>query len=210
MQKLCLVNLIVASLIFQACGSNHNVPLNKPSAFQATTNGKIKVPNVIKNSTEKGFTIHQDTLFYNQTKYSGFVYALYNAKDTMSLLSYFNGIEEGVQKKWYPNKKIASNRFYHAGKKIGKHVGFWENGQAKFEYYFLDGEHHGIAKEWYRNGNPYRIFHYAHGYEEGSQKMWWENGVIRANYVVKNGRRYGLIGLKLCMNPMDTIIKNTK
>ena len=96
---------------------------------------------------------------------------------------------------------------YHAGKKIGKHLGFWENGQPQFEFYFEDGEHHGIAKEWYQNGQPYRTFHYEHGYEQGSQKMWWENGIIRANYVIKNGRRYGLIGLKLCMNPNDSIFK---
>jgi antitoxin component YwqK of YwqJK toxin-antitoxin module len=84
----------------------------------------------------------------------------------------------------------------------------FRSGQPQFEFYFEDGEYHGVAKEWYQNGQAYRTFHYEHGYEQGSQKMWWENGIIRANYVVKNGRRYGLIGLKLCMNPNDTILKN--
>lgn len=69
----------------------------------------------------------------------------------------------------------------------------------------MDGELQGIANEWYRNGQPYKAFHYKMGYENGSQKMWWENGIIRANYVVKQGRRYGLIGLKLCMTPQDSI-----
>jgi antitoxin component YwqK of YwqJK toxin-antitoxin module len=133
-----------------------------------------------------------------------------NAKDTMLVASYLNGLEEGIQKKWYPNQQIALVRNYHAGKKVGKHLGYWENGQPQFKFYFLDGEYHGEAKEWYQNGQVYRTFHYEHGYEQGSQKMWWENGIIRANYVVKNGRRYGLIGLKLCMNPNDTILKKTK
>ena len=94
---------------------------------------------------------------------------------------------------------------YRQGKKIGIHKGYYENGNPKFEYHFIQGEHHGIAKEWYENGQDYKFFHYNMGYEEGSQKAWWENGVIRANYVVKNGRRYGLIGLKLCMNPENSV-----
>ena len=75
----------------------------------------------------------------------------------------------------------------------------------KFEYYFTNGEHDGPLNEWYQGGQQYKEFHYKNGYEEGSEKMWWENGSIRANYVVKNGRRYGLIGLKLCMNPVDSV-----
>jgi antitoxin component YwqK of YwqJK toxin-antitoxin module len=167
----------------------------------------IIVPDIFTNFEDKGFTNHQDTLFLNDTKYNGIVYALYNTGDTAFLKSYYNGVEEGLQKKWYPNKKIAEIRLYHLGKKTGKHIGFWENGKSKFEFYFLNGEHQGVAKEWYQNGNPYRSFHYDKGYELGSQKMWWENGTIRANYVVKNNRRYGLIGLKLCMNQNDTLKK---
>ena len=91
------------------------------------------------------------------------------------------------------------------GKKIGKHIGYWEKGNLKFEYHFINGEHDGLLNEWYQSGQRYKEFHYKKGYEEGSEKKWWENGTIRANYVVKNGRRYGLIGLKLCMNPVDSI-----
>ena len=90
-------------------------------------------------------------------------------------------------------------------KKEGKHIGFWEDGKPKFEFYFTKGEHDGMANEWYSNGQAYKAFHYTMGYENGSQKMWWENGVIRANYAVKQGRRYGLIGLKLCMTPQDSL-----
>jgi antitoxin component YwqK of YwqJK toxin-antitoxin module len=197
----------IVSLLIAACDSNMKQGLDKPSQAQATS--KIMIPDLVKNSTDKAFRLNQDTLFYDNLKYSGLVYTLYNAKDTMLVASYLNGVEEGLQKKWYANQQIASERNYHAGKKIGKHIGYWENGQPQFEFYFEDGEHHGVAKEWYQNGQAYRTFHYEHGYEQGSQKMWWENGIIRANYVVKNGRRYGLIGLKLCMNPNDTNLKKT-
>ncbi len=163
------------------------------------------VPNIIKTSKDLKFTLHQDTLYYDNKKYDGYLIEEYQKGDTALFVSYLNGLEEGLSKKWYSNKQIAEIRIYHLGKKIGIHKGYWENGNPKFEYHFIQGEHHGIAKEWYENGQKYKVFHYNMGYEEGSQKAWWENGVIRANYVVKNGRRYGLIGLKLCMNPEDSV-----
>jgi hypothetical protein len=187
MKKVLIVQLLIVSVFFSACDLNRTTSQNKKPASSNLAVGKIGVPPIFKPSTDKGFTLHQDTLFYNDIRYSGFVYTLYNAKDTMQIAGFLNGLEEGNQKKWYSNKQIASIRDYRAGKKIGKH--------------------HGVAKEWYQNGQAYRTFHYEHGYEQGSQKMWWENGIIRANYVVKDGRRYGLIGLKLCMNPSDTILK---
>ena len=210
MNKLLILQLLIVSVFFSACDLNRKTSQNKNPASSNLAVGKIGIPPIFKPSADKDFTLHQDTLFYNDISYTGFVYTLYNTKDTMQIAGYLNGLEEGNQKKWYSNKQIASIRDYRAGKKIGKHIGYWENGQPQFEFYFEDGEHHGVAKEWYQNGQAYRTFHYEHGYEQGSQKMWWENGIIRANYVVKNGRRYGLVGLKLCMNPNDTILKNNQ
>jgi hypothetical protein len=207
MKKLLIKQLFIISVFFSACNLNSKTSQNTKPASSILAAVKIGVPPIFKPSADKGFALHQDTLFYNDIKYSGFVYTLYNAKDTMQIAGFLNGVEEGIQKKWHLNKQIASERFYRAGKKIGKHLGYWENGQPQFEFYFENGEYHGIAKEWYQNGQAYRSFHYEHGYEQGSQKMWWENGIIRANYVVKNGRRYGLIGLKLCMNPNDSVLK---
>ena len=76
--------------------------IDKPPQTQATS--KIIIPDLVKNSTDKAFTLHQDTLFYDSIKYSGLVYTLYNAKDTMLVASYLNGVEEGLQKKWYANQ----------------------------------------------------------------------------------------------------------
>ncbi len=207
MKKALITQLLFISVFFFACDSNNKDSQNNQLELKPQNILLASVPPIFKPSADKGFTLHQDTLFYNDTKYSGFVYTLYNVKDTMQVAGFLNGLEEGIQKKWHSNKHIASIRDYRVGKKNGKHIGYWENGQTQFEFYFEDGEHHGVAKEWYQNGQHYRIFHYEHGYEQGSQKMWWENGIIRANYVVKNGRRYGLVGLKLCMNPNDTILK---
>jgi len=172
---------------------------------QDTIQPKMVLPNQFVNSKDRFLSFHQDTLYYQNTKYSGYTYTLFANGDSLFVGSYLNGVEEGVFKKWYPNNRLAEYRKYQLGKKVGKHLGFWEDGQPKFEFNFMDGELQGVANEWYRNGQAYKAFHYAMGYENGSQKMWWENGVIRANYVVKQGRRYGLIGLKLCMTPKDSM-----
>jgi hypothetical protein len=169
---------------------------------------KIKpVPNISIVSSDTGFNFHQDTLFYLDKKFSGHVYGLYQNGDSLFSGSYLNGKEEGIFKKWYPNGQLVETRIYIDGNKEGFHQGWWENGAKKFEYHFLNAEHDGELKEWNKNGQAYRFFHYKKGYEEGSQKMWWSNGAIRANYVIKNGKRYGLLGLKICSNPYDSVIK---
>jgi len=208
---------IIACLFFQACGSSDKTILSKKilviDSVEINDSIVIKdklainnvVPNAVINSKDPSLQLHQDTLFFQDKKFSGTIFNLYPNGDTSMTGQYFNGLEQGVFKKWYPKRQLAESRSFEAGKKMGKHIGFWEDGKPKFEFYFTKGEHDGIANEWYSNGQAYKAFHYTMGYENGSQKMWWENGVIRANYVVKQGRRYGLIGLKLCMTPQDSL-----
>lgn len=207
MKSINIIKCFLLSALFYACDSASNKGLNEGLPLTDSSNNNIIVPHAFTNANDKGFTFHADTLYLNNINYSGWVYKLNDLKDTLFIGSYFKGIEEGLHKKWYSSNQIAEIRYYHLGKKTGKHIGFWENGKSKFEFNFLNGEHQGVAKEWYKNGNPYRTFHYENGYEEGSQRMWWENGTVRANYVVKKGRRYGLIGLKLCMNQNDSLKK---
>jgi len=196
---------IAACLFIQACHTQDRVHSFEAPIVHDTIPSNITLPNQYINSNDSFLSYHEDTLYFQNTRYSGYIFDQYANGDSLFLGSYFNGVEEGVFTKWYPKNRIAEYRMYHLGKKIGKHIGFWEEGQPKFEYNFIEGELHGLANEWYRNGKAYKRFHYTMGYEEGSQKMWWENGNIRANYVVKQGRRFGLIGLKLCMTPQDSI-----
>jgi antitoxin component YwqK of YwqJK toxin-antitoxin module len=205
MKNVFYFKCIVACLLFQACHSKEPMDsLDGPMVYD-TIPSKIILPNKYVNSKDRFLSFHEDTLYYQNIKYSGYIFDHSANGDSLFLGSYFNGVEEGVFKKWYPNNRLAEDRTYHLGKKVGKHIGFWEEGKPKFEYNFIEGELDGLANEWYRNGKAYKSFHYTMGYEEGSQKMWWESGVIRANYVVKQGRRFGLIGLKLCMTPQDSI-----
>ena len=154
---------------------------------------------------DSGFANVQDTIYYQNKRFSGIQFALYPNGDTAFVKPCYEGLEEGISKQWYENKQLAEERFYIAGKKEGVHKGWWPDGKLKFSYEFNDGEFNGTVKEWYNNGRIFKTFHFINGHEEGSQKMWWINGKTRSNYEIRNGRRYGLLGTKNCVNVADSV-----
>ena len=166
------------------------------------------VPGNYLNATDSLFNDHKDTVYYGDHFFTGYRFSLYPSGDTAMLQSYFNGVEEGYQRKWYPgpDRQLAEERFYINGKKEGTHKGFWPDGKPKFLFTAVDNEYEGEFKEWYASGLLGKQFHYINGKEEGSQRLWWDNGTVRANYVIKHGKKYGLIGLKTCSNPYDSVI----
>lgn len=186
-------------------------PAGKDAAPEGQLKEEIKiaktVPPVYLPVSDKGFEQRQDTVYYQGRYFTGYRLAYYPSGDTAVLQSYFNGVEEGFQKKWYANKQLAEIRFYINGKKEGEHKGWWDNGKPKFYFSLRDNEYEGEFREWNAAGLLIKQFHYHNGHEEGSQRLWWDNGTVRANYVIKNGKKYGLIGLKLCNNPYDSVYK---
>jgi len=159
-----------------------------------------QVPQTYYSALDPAFSKVQDTLFYKGQRFSGYVFALNENKDTSLVMGFLNGLQEGYTRKWYPNKQLLEERFYIQGGKEGKHRGWWENGIPKFTYHFVNDEFEGPLTEWFSNGKLYRQFNYKNGHESGSEKMWWDNGTIRANYVIVNGEKFGLFGQKLCTN----------
>jgi antitoxin component YwqK of YwqJK toxin-antitoxin module len=150
-------------------------------------------------------SLRQDSLYHHGQPFTGMVVSLRNPGDTISVGSWKNGVEDGRHKVWHTSGTPSEERYFVNGRKTGTHRGWFPDGNPSFVYEFTAGEHHGKAEEWYPNGQQYRIFNYNAGYEEGLQRMWREDGSLRANYAVRNGRRYGLIGLKLCRNPSDSL-----
>jgi antitoxin component YwqK of YwqJK toxin-antitoxin module len=165
------------------------------------------VPPVYKNASDTDLSKHHDTIFYKDQFFTGFRYSLYPNNDTAVLDSYFNGVEEGIQKKWYPNHQLLEERFYINGKKEGTHKAWWPDGKEKMYFTAYNDKYEGEFKEWYSSGLLGKYFHYKNGQEEGSQRLWWDNGSVRANYVIREGKKYGLLGLKTCINPYDSITK---
>ena len=167
-----------------------------------------QVPIVYVLATDSLFTNKQDTVLYKGEKFSGILYQLYQADDTMFIIPFLNGLQQGIAKKWYPQKQLAEEREYSKGKKAGIHKGWWENGKQKFMFDVSDDEYTGEFKEWNRDGFLVKIFNYKNGQEEGSQQWYYDNGKIKSNYVIIAGRRYGLLGTKNCVNVSDSIFNS--
>lgn len=194
--------LILPAFFYSCAGEKQDINTRVPEVKIAKT-----VPLVYKAATDNNFSKHQDTVYYKDQFFSGYRFTLYANGDTAVLQSYFNGVEEGTQKKWYPHHQLQEERFYINGKKEGLHRGWWPDGKEKFAFTAYSNKNEGEFKEWYSSGLLQKFFHYKNGQEEGSQRLWWDNGSVRANYVIRDGKKYGLIGLKTCINPYDSIIK---
>jgi hypothetical protein len=164
------------------------------------------VPLVYKNDSDTCLTIHNDTAYLNNQFFSGYRYRLYENGDTSFVFSYFNGVQEGIQRKWFDNGQLEEVRFYINGKKEGEHKGWWPDGKARFQFTAFNDEYEGEFKEWANTRLLIKCFHYKHGNEEGSQRLWWGDGSVKANYVIRDGKKYGFIGYQICQNPYDSVI----
>jgi antitoxin component YwqK of YwqJK toxin-antitoxin module len=148
--------------------------------------------------TDSMVVTHGGITYLDQKPFTGKTFLLNQQGDTISLLVYDKGKQNGPDLAWYAKGIKKHERYYSRGKKEGVHLGWWPNGRLKFRYEFTEDEYEGSVKEWYEDGTPYRSFTYSKGYEEGPQKMWRPDGRIYANYILKNNRIYGLSGRKNC------------
>jgi antitoxin component YwqK of YwqJK toxin-antitoxin module len=183
-----------------------------PFFLFACSNGKKEkplspkpIPSIYIDVNTTGLQKIQDIVYFNDKKFDGYVYEMFNPKDTAFVKSYLNGLEEGLHKSWYPNTQLFEERFYRKGKKEGTHRAWWENGTKQYEYQISNDEYTAEFKEWNREGQLIKFFHYKNGHEDGSQKLFYDNGSIRSNYVIIKGRRFGLLGTKNCKNVKDSL-----
>lgn len=160
------------------------------------------------NSASIKPVIQNGILVWNAKPFTGIIYSLDSrTRDTIEIVCFKEGREEGEWKQFYPGGKWKEQRFFKDGKKVGKLASWWPNGNKKWEYYFEDGEYQGECKEWNPQGLLVKRMNYHKGYEEGLQQFYYDNGKVKANYFMKAGRRYGLLGTKNCVNVSDSIFK---
>jgi antitoxin component YwqK of YwqJK toxin-antitoxin module len=163
------------------------------------------IPNQYLALEDSSIIWHQDSLYFQGKPYSGKAYSLFANGDTAIYKEFWNGLQEGITKRWHPNKQMSEDRFYIAGKKEGKHRAWWPDGKPQFEFHVHEDAYEGELKEWNSKGLLIRQFHYQNGQEVGSQRLWWDDSTVRANYEIRDGKKYGLIGIKLCKNPYDSV-----
>jgi antitoxin component YwqK of YwqJK toxin-antitoxin module len=189
--------IIYFNLLLLVCSCSQNKPK------------KVAPPSIPKIYTLKSsanISFENDIVFLNCEKYSGYLYKLNPLNtDTIFVEAYFEGLQNGISKKWYNTKKMMEQRNYRNGKKNGKQIAYWENGHKKFEFIAKDDAYEGEMQEWNNEGKLIHLANYKNGQENGTQKLWYDNGKIRANYVIIDGKRYGLLGTKNCRNVSDSI-----
>ena len=185
--------ILISVLLFISC--------NKSKTLSVSS----KKEKVLVSNLDKELSLKKGTLFYKNSPFEGAVYELYESKDTLSIIIFYNGLQDGISKKWYLNKQLMEVRNYKQGQKNGAQVAYFDNGTKKFEFVAKKDVYEGELKEWNKEGNLIHLATYENGHEEGTQKLWYDNGKIRANYVMLKGKRYGLLGTKNCKNVSDSI-----
>ena len=184
-----------------ACSCNQNAIDNLIKNYELT-------PLVYTKQSSQDVFIWDEIVYVKDKKYSGILYKLFiNSSDSFFTTEYKKGMLDGCSKKWYPNKQLMEIRYYKEGKKNGKQISYWDNGNKKFEFLANEDRYEGTLMEWTYNGKLVHLANYVHGQEEGIQKLWYDNGQIRANYVMRNGKRYGLLGTQNCKYVSDNITK---
>ena len=190
------ISILIVGFAFFSCEDlkqgNHSVEIRKSLVYVSNKSKDILTQN--------------NTLYYKTKVFSGVLFAINDkSKDTILVENYFNGVLDGVSKKWYSNAQLMEIRHYSSGQKNGKQMAYYENGRRRFEFTAKNDQYEGELNEWNVAGKLIHRATYKNGQEEGAQQMWYDNGKIRANYVIVAGRRYGLLGTKNCKNVSDSI-----
>ncbi|MGY5356004.1 toxin-antitoxin system YwqK family antitoxin [Wenyingzhuangia sp. IMCC45467] len=130
-----------------------------------------------------------------------------NDKTLKYLVTYQNGLKNGLCKKWYDNGVLNYETSYVKGRKQGLTKIWFKNGQLQSEATYYKGVIHGEAKVWYPTGEIQKERNLEYGQEVGLQKAWRKNGKLYANYEAVNGRIFGLLGSNMCYEVENEKIK---
>jgi len=192
-RRVRFLNSLLLSFLLLSC----HAPAQQEKADYAPLYNADSVETVNKNGI----------LYYNQMPFTGTLFRLNSAKDTVMICGYYKGKEHGQWKRYYDNGQLAELRYFEQGIKTKTLSRWWKNGQQQLQCTFEQDAYQGLFQEWNEQGQLVMEMHYNKGYEEGSQKMFYDNGKIRSNYVIRNGKRIGLLGTKNCVNASDSVFK---
>ena len=106
---------------------------------------------------------------------------VYNERKLFNCFN-IDGEQHGMQKSWYKDGTLYSERNYKDGKQDGVQKSWHEDGTLQDECNFKDGKQHGVQKEWDESGNLLRDCNYKDGEIHGRCMSWrgegiYENGV---------------------------------
>ena len=112
---------------------------------------------------------------------------------------YQRGKRHGLAAAWYPDGRLAYEKWFRNGNREGIHKGYWPSGQLQFEYRYKNDLFEGEQVGYYKTGQRSELRHYRLGFEEGAQSAWDGEGRLTSNYTVREGKRYGIVGRFDCV-----------
>jgi hypothetical protein len=96
---------------------------------------------------------------------------------------------------YYENGSKEAESTYLYGKKNGKEVLFYNNGNIKEEYFIQDTTISGIFNSYFESGKKEREISLKNGKTDGISKKYFENGKTESELNYKNGKQHGLFKL---------------
>jgi len=159
----------------------------------------------IYNKSE--YSIVDELLYRNQVLYSGSVKNIF--PDGKIIFSeYKNGLKHGVEIEILSNRKMRSNKRYIKGLENGLQKIWYPDGTLASTYTMKLGKLNGVFQEYFPVGNLKSTSEYINGEEVKSIHYNLSNSLI-ANYEIRNGRKYGLNLSAQCMSSVksDTLSK---
>ena len=157
-----------------------------------------QIPNDTIFQNHSTLSLQNGVYYIGSKPYSGFIKDVYETDTLKSISSYFQGLDQGTTKTFFPNGALETERNYKNGLAYGQHLGYWKNGNRKFDFKYFNDKREGLQKQWYESGSKYYELSFTDDQEKGTQKAWRENGKPYINYEVKDGVRYGLQKSALC------------
>ncbi len=172
--------------------------------------GTVDVSQIAKDTVSwdnPGLKLENGIFYLTGKPFSGFIQKKHENESVSSVESFLDGMQHGVSKSFYPDGKLRDSRTYKENVSYGRHFGYWENGNRKFDFIYYNDKREGLQKQWYESGAPYAFLNYKDDKEDGMQRAWRINGKSYINYEVKDGIRYGLQKAALCYTLKDEKLK---
>lgn len=186
-------------LLLALCCLAYKPSLDKTTA---TVHENVDYSELTKNP-KNGLMMHDTILFTGVAK----LYQPDNSKVLRYVVTYKNGLKDGLCKKWYDNGTLNYETQYVKGRKQGLTKIWFKSGQIQSEATYYKGVIHGKEKVWYPTGELQKERNLVYGQEQGLQKAWRKNGKLYANYEAVNGRIFGLLGSNMCYEVENEKVK---
>ncbi len=174
------------------------VAAEAPTATRVVSVDVSAIPATTLSATDPRLVLTNGVYLLDGRAYDGAIEERYPDGTVKSVGSFLGGMRHGLTETFYAGGQPRDSRSYRANLSYGRHVGYWDDGRMKFDFFYLDDKREGVQQQWYRSGAPYTSLTFRDDEEDGMQRAWRENGRPFINYEARDGFRYGLQKAALC------------